>query len=103
VGNALYSVSSGNTIYHDQTGVGSWVFDKTTGKVTLTLSQETYGTGTTTHNLKMYYSIKGLATGGGPFNDEYYRSEPTAINVALEKCKTDIEVRINPNMSIEGN
>lgn len=99
-GKVLGGVGSDGSAYYFQAGVGNWDYNPATRQVTLTLSEKSYGTDATAKVFSVYYSMKGTANGGGPFNDEYYRSSPTLIKVNATK-NNNIEVRLNPNMSIE--
>lgn len=95
-GNAMPQTTSGNIITYNQSGVGSWTYDKGTGKVKLILGNNT--------NIRpgvdaqVYYSVKGNGN-GGPFNDENYRSEPTKIKFVAKECHS----RLNPQLPIRPN
>lgn len=99
-GKLLGSIGSDGSAYYFQAGVGNWNYNPTTRQVTLTLTEKSYGTDANVKVFSVYYSMKGTTNGGGPFNDEYYRSSPTLIKVNATK-NNNIEVRLNPNMSIE--
>lgn len=92
--------TTGANASYTQAGVGTWSYNASTRLVTLTLSEDTYGVSSSTNLVKqIYYSVKGTSTGGGPFNNEYYRSAPTLMNIRFVMCPD--EARINPNFSIE--
>ncbi|APA93838.1 MULTISPECIES: hypothetical protein [Myroides] len=91
--------TTGANASYVQAGVGTWSYNASTRLVTLTLSQDTYGTSNSVKQL--FYSAKGTSVGGGPFNNEYYRSAPAAMELRLYVCPD--EARVNPNFSIEKN
>lgn len=89
-------LASGPKAKYVQPGVGIWEYDAVTRKVKVTLTEEKYAD---EQLISIYYSAKGLSTGGGPFSDEYYRSAPTRITAKF--FITDFEVRVNPRFSVE--
>ncbi len=95
-GNNLASSFSGDILTYNQPNIGTWKYNKSTGKVTVDLvNNSSMVPGN--ENIQIYYSIKGLAN-GGPFDDENYRSEPTKLKVLLKQCQRYIMV--NPHLPI---
>lgn len=84
-GNILGNIGSDGSAYYYEAGVGNWDYNPVTRQVSLTLSEDFYGTDTSPRTFSIYYSAKGTSNDGGPFNDEYYRSEPTLIKVNATK------------------
>lgn len=77
---------------YEQAGVGVWEFNTTTGYVTLKPEPGYLGKAT------IYYSVKGVGTDGGPFDQEIYRSGVTKIEINIQKCNAK-KARINPFLS----
>ncbi len=73
---------------YTQSGVGTWIYSVTTGKVTFTPSPGYVG------QASIYYTAKGLSTGGGPFNQEIYRSAPSKLSVSVKRCGTSINPQL---------
>lgn len=77
---------------YDQVGVGTWEFNPTTGYVTFNPIPGYIGKAT------IYYSAKGFGAGGGPFDQDIYRSGVTKIEIDLKRCNPK-KAKINPFLS----
>lgn len=88
--------SSGINARYIQPNVGIWEYSSIKNTVTLSLTEDSYVDG---KEYSLYYSVKGSNAKGGPFNDENYRSRPTAMVMKVKNCY--FEVRLNPGFSIE--
>lgn len=84
-----------NAYTYTQSGVGTWVYNPVNAEVTFTPIPGYIGLAT------IYYSAKGFGTGGGPFDQEIYRSGVTKIEIDIQQCRsnTPTTVRINPFLS----
>jgi len=77
---------------YEQTGVGVWEFNSTTGYVVFKPIPGYIG------KAILYYSVKGYGEGGGPFDQDIYRSGVTKIEIDIKKCNPK-KARINPFLS----
>jgi len=84
------AVSTGTR--YEQTGVGVWEFNSTTGYVVFKPIPGYIG------KAILYYSVKGYGEGGGPFDQDIYRSGVTKIEIDIKKCNPK-KARINPFLS----
>jgi len=71
---------SGNILTYNELNQGIWTYDKTTGLVEFTPSIGFSG------KAKIFYTAKGTASLGGPFNQDEYYSVPDEIVVEEIKC-----------------
>ena len=77
--NSTGSVLSSSTTYTNP-NEGTWSYNSTSGQVTFTPNPGFKGLAT------VYYSAKGTASQGGPFNQEIYRSTSTKLTVNVVQC-----------------
>lgn len=81
-----------NNYKYEQSGVGVWEYNEIDGKVTFTPEYGFIGSAV------VYYSAIGLGTGGGPFDQDIYRSGATKMQIEIKKCNPS-SVRVNPFLS----
>lgn len=77
---------------YEQVGVGVWEFNSVTGYVTFKPSLGYVG------KAIIYYSAKGFGSGGGPFDQDIYRSGVTKIEIDIKNCNPK-KAKINPFLS----
>lgn len=96
-GSFRFETASGTVLHansYTQPNVGTWTYSSSTGQIEFTPVAGYIG------NAEIYYSVKGLGAGGGPFGQDIYRSISTKVSVNVINCGSIT----NPNLpSGQGN